>query len=217
MNPNYQRPKKDEIDKFFQKGENFTKNGQCSRCGACCTHHLNILPSEQKEIKEYIKTHKIRPVHHTGEGPSVDFLCPFLDNKDENHVSCTIYPVRPAICRAYRCDLAEKESGKNIQDELWKKHIPLQELINCEQEVHTGSLFYPKEYLPKPGDPVIINMLHIRLFQKYYPEIFLATDEYRIHETYLEVKLMRKDGSHIWCDRMGLTVIRNTEKQEDNA
>ena len=48
----------------YQKGGDFTVNGQCSRCGACCTHHLMVTKKEQQQIKAYIKQHHIQPIRH---------------------------------------------------------------------------------------------------------------------------------------------------------
>lgn len=82
----------------------FTCNGTCSQCGNCCP---NILPVTEKEIKRihaYIKQHNIKP-HVIGiplANTTVDVTCPFLrmDRKTER---CSIYPVRPSICRCFIC------------------------------------------------------------------------------------------------------------------
>lgn len=86
----------------------FTKNGECSGCGNCCANFLPVSDVEIKRIREYIKKHGI--TEHicrfpTAE-PVIDMQCPF---RDEIGRRCTIYPVRPAICRDFRCDKSEKE------------------------------------------------------------------------------------------------------------
>lgn len=82
---------------------NFTKNGKCSGCGNCCT---NLLPMSQKEVDtvhRYIKKNKIKECKHLlpVATPTYDMTCPFRDN--DNGV-CTIYEVRPMICRKFICD-----------------------------------------------------------------------------------------------------------------
>lgn len=82
---------------------NFTKNGKCSGCGNCCT---NFLPMSQKEldaVHRYIKKNKIKECKHLlpVATPTYDMTCPFRDN--DNGV-CTIYEVRPMICRKFICD-----------------------------------------------------------------------------------------------------------------
>lgn len=82
---------------------NFTKNGKCSGCGNCCT---NLLPMSQKEVDtvhRYIKKNKIQECKHLlpVSTPTYDMTCPFRDN--DNSV-CTIYEVRPMVCRKFICD-----------------------------------------------------------------------------------------------------------------
>ena len=67
----------------------------CKNCGKCC----GVIPVSQedvKTIKKYIKEHDIKPnpAKNTPE-------CPFRDEKNKK---CMIYPVRPLMCRTYRCD-----------------------------------------------------------------------------------------------------------------
>lgn len=84
-----------------------TDNGRCVGCGECCS---NALPMRQKEIKiiqRYIKEHGIKEQ----KAPAVfakqpfDMTCPFM-RKDVSKDRCTIYPVRPEICRDFKCDKA---------------------------------------------------------------------------------------------------------------
>lgn len=84
-----------------------TDKGRCVGCGECCS---NALPMRQKEIKiiqRYIKEHGIKEQ----KAPTVfakqpfDMTCPFM-RKDVSKDRCTIYPVRPEICRCFKCDKA---------------------------------------------------------------------------------------------------------------
>ena len=88
----------------------FTKDGKCSQCGACCSDLLPISENEYRRIKRYIKKHNIKEQKHTApavlvEQPKLDLTCPFL-NENKKTEKCVIYPCRPAICRCFVCDLS---------------------------------------------------------------------------------------------------------------
>lgn len=81
----------------------FTEDGECSQCGACCGRYLPISEKELKKIKRYVKKHHIKPQKHippTVE-PTFDLTCPF---RDDNNRICIIYSLRPQICRSFKCD-----------------------------------------------------------------------------------------------------------------
>lgn len=86
----------------------FTVNGECSGCGNCCSNYLPISSKEIKEIKRYIKKHKIKeqkrflPI----ADPAMDLTCPFRSEKEQK---CLIYSVRPQICRSFRCDYPRRK------------------------------------------------------------------------------------------------------------
>lgn len=83
-----------------------TKNGKCSECGDCCSNRLPMSPKEINQIKKYIKNHNIVEQKHgllVLSRASIDLTCPFLDNTVKEH-KCTIYPVRPQICKEYICN-----------------------------------------------------------------------------------------------------------------
>ena len=90
---------------------NCTKDGNCSSGGNCCS---NLLPMSKKEIRtihEYIRKNNIRESKHIlpmAKQP-YDMICPFRDNGNK---ICTIYPVRPEICRQFICD-SEKRARHN--------------------------------------------------------------------------------------------------------
>ena len=86
----------------------YTKDGECSRCGNCCSNLLPVSAKEAKRIREYVRRNHIgecvnRPP--TAE-PVEDWTCPFRDNMKK---ICTVYEVRPAICRDFRCDKPRKQ------------------------------------------------------------------------------------------------------------
>lgn len=97
----------------------YTRNGVCSGCGNCCSRFLPISEREATAIDRYIAEHKIK--EQTVRWPTAqsmaDWTCPFLDKKKDQK-KCTIYPVRPAICRDFRCDKAangERVSAKILR------------------------------------------------------------------------------------------------------
>lgn len=83
-----------------------TKDGICSNCGTCCIDILPLTPLDIRRIKAYVEKHSIRPISHklnVTASPSSDNQCPFFDPSvtDGNH--CTIYHIRPIICKHYTC------------------------------------------------------------------------------------------------------------------
>ena len=85
----------------------FTVNGKCSGCGGCCSNYLPMTENEVRTIKRYVKKFNIKPQKHLGvpmANPTViDLTCPFMDDTKRND-KCTIYEVRPAICRYFVCN-----------------------------------------------------------------------------------------------------------------
>lgn len=93
-----------DMARAYSSITDFTNNGECSKCGNCCSRTLPMTQKEINQIRIYIKKHNIkRQVHIVNvlKEASVDGVCPFLDDTKEN--KCTIYEVRPSICREYCC------------------------------------------------------------------------------------------------------------------
>ncbi len=93
-----------DMARAYSQVTDFTNNGVCSKCGNCCSRTLPMTQKEINQIKLYIKKHNIkRQVHMVNvlAGKQVDWVCPFLDNTKAN--KCTIYEVRPSICREFNC------------------------------------------------------------------------------------------------------------------
>ncbi|MBQ3799483.1 MAG: YkgJ family cysteine cluster protein [Treponema sp.] len=87
-----------EVAQEMESGAyDFTKDGECSRCGRCCSAILPVTRKEIKVMRQYAKAHHIKTERHEDE----DLLCPFLSTKEK---SCMVYEVRPQICRVFRCD-----------------------------------------------------------------------------------------------------------------
>lgn len=90
----------------------FTENGKCICCGNCCT---NLLPMSKREIKlvrDYIKNHNIKEQKRfvPSVNPTYDMTCPFMDSSKD--FKCTIYKVRPKICRDFNCHSAKAGNFK---------------------------------------------------------------------------------------------------------
>lgn len=204
---------------LYKQSDNFTNNGQCSRCGGCCTHHLPILEKERTAIKKYINENHIEAVYHYGEDPSkgnIDFLCPFLDHTILG-CKCNIYPVRPAICKAYKCDLNNYQINTNLLNALQEKNIDPQETLKTHEEIHVGYYFFPKDFAIKEGMTVIINQLHMIEFYHYQGHEFRVLKNTRISNKHKERKLVCIDDPKIgtiWFDEAGLTEIRTIKNKE---
>ena len=81
----------------------FTDDGKCIGCGKCCSNILPLSSKDIKDIRRFIEKRKIKPkIHGAGMVSSTDMTCPFRDDIERK---CTIYPVRPRICKVFKCDL----------------------------------------------------------------------------------------------------------------
>ncbi len=83
--------------------ENRCHNHKCSCCGSCCTEFIPLTEAEVKKIKDFLHLHPEIKGHWMSDVMGKDFyaFCPFL-NPDINR--CDIYPVRPYVCRDFKCD-----------------------------------------------------------------------------------------------------------------
>jgi Fe-S-cluster containining protein len=83
----------------------FTNNGKCSGCGSCCSRYLPMSQKEINQIHRYINKHQIKQqkqICNILAKPTRDMTCPFLDLNKKNK-KCTIYEVRPLVCREFLC------------------------------------------------------------------------------------------------------------------
>lgn len=82
--------------------EDKTRNHKCSGCAHCCTAFLPWTSKEVHVVKDFMKEHFIVPYFLSSfDKHNLYVFCPFL-NKDTRR--CQIYPVRPLICRTFKCD-----------------------------------------------------------------------------------------------------------------
>ena len=86
----------------------------CTRCGKCCTENrsMKVQKQELKQIAEYRKTSYKKIKKETKALPRRDGTmrirrnpCPFYDEE------CTIYPLRPGVCRGYPANMLLKAIG----------------------------------------------------------------------------------------------------------
>lgn len=88
--------------------ESLRKNKmECSNCGTCCSNILLVSEKEKKAIKKYIKEHNVVPLNKQNVLTDYKDVCPFRDN---NSKKCSIYEVRPQICRKFNCFNSVKEN-----------------------------------------------------------------------------------------------------------
>lgn len=94
-----------QMQEEFNNGTyDLTDNGKCTQCGNCCSNLLPMTDSEIATIRKYIKKHNIRQHRHILPlaEPTLDLTCPFLDDS-KSCEKCTIYVVRPRVCRDFIC------------------------------------------------------------------------------------------------------------------
>ena len=98
---------------------NFTKDGKCSGCGNCCSNLLPMSQTEVDAIRRYIKKHHINEHKHILPlaEPTIDMTCPFLDDS-KSCEKCTIYEVRPRICRDFICCPSKRPPMNDLEYKL---------------------------------------------------------------------------------------------------
>ena len=121
-----------QFEEYLQDMNNgtydFTKNGKCTGCGACCSNLLPMTDDEIRTIRKYIKTHGIKEFKHLLPlaNPSVDMTCPFMDDSKKCD-KCMIYEVRPKICRDFICDPKQRPMDADLRYMLSAKIVNVRE------------------------------------------------------------------------------------------
>lgn len=100
----------------------FTKDGKCVGCGMCCSDFLPISSKEIKQIKWHIQKNHIKEQRHNFPVLGIDLTCPFLDDSQEKS-KCTIYEVRPEVCRSFVCN--DPHGAQKNKKLLHKKYRPV--------------------------------------------------------------------------------------------
>ena len=83
----------------------------CTSCGLCCTDALFEYASLDQDEVEHARAAGLDVFEGT-DGPAFRLACPRLEGR-----CCSIYPVRPRICGAFRCALLRRvDKGKVAVD-----------------------------------------------------------------------------------------------------
>ena len=92
-----------------------TNNGECSRCGQCCSNFIPLTEEERTRLRELVKGDVEVQIKQIPDG-RVMMLCPFLILNNANNISrCSIYEDRPSICRIFKCDTKQRMSAKESE------------------------------------------------------------------------------------------------------
>ena len=106
----------DTLHNMHEGCYNYTINGECSKCGQCCSTLLPLKSSEVEKLKNIIKTRNLKPHGQPrvlSVNPTFDLTCPFLTDDHK----CSIYYDRPFICRIFKCDTRPSISDIAMIDE----------------------------------------------------------------------------------------------------
>lgn len=87
----------------------FTDDGKCTQCGACCSRYLPMTQKEADVIHRFVKKHDIKEFKHLFpvSNDTFDMTCPFMDDSKQKE-KCRIYSVRPEICKQFICSKEKK-------------------------------------------------------------------------------------------------------------
>lgn len=137
-----QKIAKDRINTMIP---NLTDHGQCTGCGKCCMNFLPLTTNDMSRIQKYIKKHGVQPINRinpTIPARQIDAMCPFLDESRLDGKKCTIYNVRPFICRHYICSINTDENAAQI----WARNMIQDKDITgyiIAHIVNMRSVFFP--------------------------------------------------------------------------
>lgn len=118
-------------------------DGNCSNCGNCCSNFLPMTKADILVIKRFIKRNKIRAITHKDTVlavKTIDCMCPF---RDEEKNLCTIYPVRPLICRVYQCNkqpvqIAEEMIAEKATPRKFKTYDVRKTFYSAEEDAESA-------------------------------------------------------------------------------
>lgn len=110
-----------KISELFDCITDFTVDGKCSSCGACCGNILPVSAQEVNVIHQFVEEHSIKEFTIVPLAQeSVYMTCPFRDTVKK---ICSIYAVRPEICRVFSCGADMHELQKARDSTRGKKHV----------------------------------------------------------------------------------------------
>jgi len=92
------------------------KNGKCSRCGSCCGRVLPLNNRDIKRIRNFVKKHEVKcmVLHPLPLSNEENHMCPFLIPNRDGTRRCSIYEIRPNICRLFSCNNTHGKLPGNI-------------------------------------------------------------------------------------------------------
>ncbi|WP_419037746.1 YkgJ family cysteine cluster protein [Enterocloster bolteae] len=107
---------------------NYTVNGKCSKCGNCCSDILPLSDDEIRRIHKYVCQKRIKESKHLipVAKPVLDMTCPFRDNGKK---ICTIYEVRPEICRQFICDSEQRAKANRERLKKGRRVFSMREVF----------------------------------------------------------------------------------------
>ena len=104
-----------KLSQFFE--QSFVKNQSLMKCASgcdqCCRGERSVFSVEAELIRRHIKQYPLSPRPENPAG-----ICAFLDNGQ-----CTIYEVRPSICRTHGL-VIQQEDGISHCELNFEKTLP---------------------------------------------------------------------------------------------
>lgn len=91
---------------------NFERDGKCSDCGQCCCDAICVTPAEVRRIAKYVRSHIVNAFPIAISNGNARASCPF---RNEGLKRCEVYPVRPLICKTFRCGMGDDASKANLE------------------------------------------------------------------------------------------------------
>lgn len=95
---------------LFEQKENPQRQTSCQQCGQCCESFGNHLRASRHDLERWRALGRddlIARANHLGwiwvdpETKQPVAPCPFIVRSDAEHACCSIYEIRPDICRDY--------------------------------------------------------------------------------------------------------------------
>ena len=146
------------------------KSACAAGCAWCCHQHtevnlaeattiLSVIPIDQRNTlkqrlindrSEFIRQHR-NTLH-----PGTFYKCPFLDNENR----CSIYAVRPMICRSHYSDDAQACKRAYTDPEkkaIYNRIVVQHELVGAtiQDATNDGLFFY------EMGSAILLSLIHI--------------------------------------------------------
>ena len=101
-----------------------TRNGQCARCGSCCSSILSVSEQEIKTMTGCAKANGFEPKLPDMGPDFVYMLCPFLITNPDETRTCAIYQARPVICQTFLCKHNIRQNAMKYQNKTGLKYGP---------------------------------------------------------------------------------------------